>query len=145
MRGSTDRQMTMCMVVDPGELIPEQHPTRRVRPFVESALARLEPTFEEMYARVGRPSIPPEPHSARRHVPGAGAVSGTRIRVDVLHIELGKRGWHASDLARAAGVSEATLSAANRGARISPRTLRKIVEALNRQPVVPRADELIAG
>jgi len=60
MRGSTDRQMTICTVVDPGELIPDQHPIRRVRPFVESALARLEPTFEEMYARVGRPSIPPE-------------------------------------------------------------------------------------
>jgi transposase len=60
MRGSTDRQMTICTVVDPGELIPEQHPIRRVRPFVESALARLEPTFEAMYAKVGRPSIPPE-------------------------------------------------------------------------------------
>ena len=60
MRGSTERQMTMCMVVDPGELIPQQHPIRRVRPFVESALARLEPTFEAMYAKVGRPSIPPE-------------------------------------------------------------------------------------
>src|SRR6266852_5944234 len=60
MRGSTDRQMTICTVVDPGELIPDQHPIRRVRPFVESALTRLEPTFEEMYAKVGRPSIPPE-------------------------------------------------------------------------------------
>ncbi len=60
MRGTTDGQLTMCMVVDPGELIPEQHPIRRIRPFVESALTRLEPTFEEMYAKVGRPSIPPE-------------------------------------------------------------------------------------
>ncbi len=60
MRGSTDRQMTICTVVDPGELIPEQHPIRRVRPFVESALVRLEPTFAEMYAKVVRPSIPPE-------------------------------------------------------------------------------------
>jgi hypothetical protein len=60
MRGSTDRQLTICTVVDPGELIPDQHPIRRVRPFVESALARLEPTFEDIYAKVGRPSIPPE-------------------------------------------------------------------------------------
>jgi transposase len=60
MRGSTDRQMTICTVVDPGELIPDQHPIRHVRPFVESALARLEPTFEGIYAKVGRPSIPPE-------------------------------------------------------------------------------------
>jgi transposase len=59
MRGRIDFQTSM-VVVDLEELIPEQHPIRRVRPFVEAALARLEPTFEEMYAKVGRPSIPPE-------------------------------------------------------------------------------------
>ena len=60
MRGSTARQTTMFAVSDPGDLIPEQHPIRRIRPFVDAALARLEPTFEEMHAKVGRPSIPPE-------------------------------------------------------------------------------------
>jgi transposase len=60
MRGSTARQTTMFAVSDPGDLIPEQHPIRRIRPFVDSALQRLEPTFAEMYARIGRPSIPPE-------------------------------------------------------------------------------------
>jgi len=50
----------MFTVADPGDLIPHQHPIRRIRPFVESALARLEPTFKAMYAQVGRPSIPPE-------------------------------------------------------------------------------------
>ena len=70
-------------------------------------------------------------------------LSGTRIRIEVLQIELGKRGWHFSDLARAAGISAATLSSASHGARISPRTLRRIAEALNRQPVVPNAEQLI--
>lgn len=60
MRGSTARQTTMLTVADPGDLIPGQHPIRRIRPFVEAALAQLEPTFEVMYAKVGRPSIPPE-------------------------------------------------------------------------------------
>lgn len=59
MRGRTDLQ-TRMVVVDTEELIPEGHPIRRVRPFVETALSRLEPTFEKMYASVGRPSIPPE-------------------------------------------------------------------------------------
>src|SRR5579859_5655769 len=59
MRGRTDLQ-TRMVIVDTEELIPEGHPIRRVRPFVESALMRLEPTFEQMYASVGRPSIPPE-------------------------------------------------------------------------------------
>lgn len=61
----------------------------------------------------------------------------------MLQLELGKRGWHFVDLARAAGVSPATLSAANRGARISNRTLRRIAEALNSQPIVPRAEDLM--
>ena len=60
MRGSTARQTTMFAVADPGDLIPTQHPIRRIRRFVESALERLEPAFEAMYAKVGRPSIPPE-------------------------------------------------------------------------------------
>ena len=70
-------------------------------------------------------------------------MSGTRIRIEVLQIELGKRGWHFSDLARAAGISAATLSAANRGDRISPRTIRRIAEALSRQPIVAGVEELL--
>src|ERR687883_1741669 len=60
MRGSTARQTTMFTVLDPGDLIPERHPIRVIPPLAESALKGLEPTFEEMYAKVGRPSIPPE-------------------------------------------------------------------------------------
>src|SRR5437016_14442529 len=60
MRGSTARQTTMFAVADPGDLLPTQHPIRRIRRFVDSALERLEPAFEAMYAKVGRPSIPPE-------------------------------------------------------------------------------------
>jgi hypothetical protein len=60
MRGSTARQTTMLAVADPGDLIPAQHPIRRIRAFVDAALERLEPSFEAMYAKLGRPSIPPE-------------------------------------------------------------------------------------
>jgi hypothetical protein len=53
MRGRIDPQMTR-VVVDSEELISEQHLIRRVQ-FVDAALSRLEPTFDEMYAKVGRP------------------------------------------------------------------------------------------
>ncbi len=59
--------------------------------------------------------------------------------------ELAKRGWTASVLARAAGVSAATVSATVHGHRISARTLRRFAEALHRQPVVPGAEALIRG
>ena len=36
------------------------HPIRLIKPMVDRALSELSPTFSQMYAKVGRPSIPPE-------------------------------------------------------------------------------------
>lgn len=60
MRGSKVQQVTMLGLLSPEQLIPLTHPIRRIKPIVEAALVELEPGFESMYARVGRPSIPPE-------------------------------------------------------------------------------------
>jgi len=57
--------------------------------------------------------------------------------------ELAYRGWSASDLARAAGVSAATLSVARQGRPIAPLTLKKIAIALSRAPVVPGLEALL--
>jgi len=40
--------------------IPRHHPLRDIRKIVDHALTELSPTFDAMYARAGRPSIPPE-------------------------------------------------------------------------------------
>jgi len=61
MRGTTSRQVTMLGVISPEELIPANHPICRIKPLAEAALRGLEPTFEDMYAQIGRPSVPPEP------------------------------------------------------------------------------------
>jgi transposase len=42
------------------ERVPSSHPLRAVRALVDSVLSELSPAFETLYARVGRPSIPPE-------------------------------------------------------------------------------------
>jgi len=47
-------------VIDPEQLLPANHQIRRIRPLVEAVLVDLGPTFERMYAEIGRPSIPPE-------------------------------------------------------------------------------------
>jgi transposase len=60
MRGSTARQVTMLAVIDADQLIPADHPIRRVKPIVEEALRELEPIFAAMYSEEGRRSIPPE-------------------------------------------------------------------------------------
>ncbi len=59
MRGSTTRPISL-LALTPDELIPDDHPIRRVKPFVDAALAELSPAFDAMYAREGRASIPSE-------------------------------------------------------------------------------------
>ena len=40
--------------------VPPDHPLRRLKPVVDSVLVRMDPLFESMYPKVGRPSIAPE-------------------------------------------------------------------------------------
>jgi transcriptional regulator with XRE-family HTH domain len=70
-------------------------------------------------------------------------MAGTRVHADRLRLELARRGWDGCDLATAAGLSCATVSAAIQGRRVSTTTLRKMVLALSRAPVLPGIDELV--
>ncbi len=60
MRGDASRQTFMLLGVTPDQLVPANHPIRHIKPIVEQALTHLSPTFAQMYAGGGRPSIPPE-------------------------------------------------------------------------------------
>jgi transposase len=60
MRGKPVRQMTMLAPTSPDELVPQDHPIRRIKPVVEEVLGSLSPTFDAMYAENGRISVPPE-------------------------------------------------------------------------------------
>jgi len=41
--------------------VRKDHPVRAIRAMVDEVLKQLSPRFDTMYAKVGRPSIPPEP------------------------------------------------------------------------------------
>jgi len=60
MRGSTTRQIPMLSTLTPRQLVPLDHPVRRIKVIVDRALAELSPVFDGMYAVNGRASIPPE-------------------------------------------------------------------------------------
>jgi transposase len=60
MRGRRQSQATMLAFVDLEERVPPDHPLRVIKRFADSALLDLSPTFDQMYATGGRPSIPPE-------------------------------------------------------------------------------------
>ena len=60
MRGHEENQGYMFSYLSPEERVPPDHPLRRVKALADEALKSLSRTFDRMYARVGRPSIPPE-------------------------------------------------------------------------------------
>jgi transposase len=60
MRGADRKQASMLCLMSPETVVPSGHPLRKVKKLADTALARLSPVFDEMYADGGRPSIPPE-------------------------------------------------------------------------------------
>jgi transposase len=60
MRGTDQQQTHLFSTLSYDRVIPETHPLRHIRKVVDQALAEMSPLFEGMYARIGRPSIPPE-------------------------------------------------------------------------------------
>lgn len=60
MRGDDRQQGAMFSYLSPEERVPRDHPLRAIRQLVDQALAELSPRFSRLYARLGRPSIPPE-------------------------------------------------------------------------------------
>jgi transposase len=60
MRGKEVRQVLMLSTLTPEQMVPQDHPIRRIKPVVETALRRLGPRFDAMYSKQGRVSVPPE-------------------------------------------------------------------------------------
>jgi transcriptional regulator with XRE-family HTH domain len=70
---------------------------------------------------------------------------GVVIRREVLGREVARRGWTLADLAKAAGLSGATVTAASAGRPVSPGSLRRIAGALASVPPLDGVDELLLG
>ena len=60
MRGHESNQGHMFSYLSPEDRVPADHPLRRIKAMADGALRSLSRTFDRMYAKVGRGSIPPE-------------------------------------------------------------------------------------
>src|SRR5262250_1159553 len=60
MRGPDQQQNYIFSYISPEQRVRKDHPLRPIRAMVDEVLKELSPEFAKMYAKVGRPSIPPE-------------------------------------------------------------------------------------
>lgn len=60
MRGTDQQQTHVFSYISPEQRVRSDHPLRPIRTMVDEILKQLSPQFSKMYAKVGRPSIPPE-------------------------------------------------------------------------------------
>jgi len=60
MRGDNFDQDGVFSYISPEQRVPQDHPLRAIREMVDQVLVELSPEFDRLYARTGRPSVPPE-------------------------------------------------------------------------------------
>jgi transposase len=60
MRGDDQHQSGMFSYVSLEERVPQDHPLRAIRKAVDEILGAMDKDFDGLYARTGRPSVPPE-------------------------------------------------------------------------------------
>jgi transposase len=60
MRGDDRQQADMYSYLSPEQRVRESHPLRKIRAMADEALKNMSERFDGMYAKTGRPSIPPE-------------------------------------------------------------------------------------
>jgi transposase len=60
MRGDDQQQAGMFSYVSLEERVPQDHPLRRIRETVDEILRGMAKDFDGLYAKTGRPSVPPE-------------------------------------------------------------------------------------
>lgn len=60
MRGHDHQQADMFSYLSPEQRVRKEHPLRAIRAMADQALAAMSKRFDGMYAKMGRPSIPPE-------------------------------------------------------------------------------------
>ena len=88
MRGELDPQADMYCLVSPESFVPQDHPLRAIKPFVDAALQRLSPLLDEMYAQIGRPSIPPERLLKAKLLQAFYTIRSEALLVEMLHYNL---------------------------------------------------------
>src|SRR5256886_3007220 len=60
MRGNDEQQLDMFSYIISKDRVPQDHPLRHLLVMTDEALQQQQPRFNNLYAKIGRPSIAPE-------------------------------------------------------------------------------------
>src|SRR5207245_7806763 len=66
MRGKDEQQLDVFSYVSPEQRVPQDHPLRSLRAMTDEALSDLQPRFNRLCAKTGRPSIELQPALSQR-------------------------------------------------------------------------------
>jgi transposase len=88
MRGSFQDQGGLFSYVSPDSRVPDEHPLRRIRRLVRDVLTELSRSLGRLYAREGRPSVPPEKLLSALLLQGFYSIRSERQLIEQLNYNL---------------------------------------------------------
>jgi transposase len=111
MRGTKQSQQELITIVALESFVPQDHPLRDIKRQLDNVLKLLSPTFDQMYAAEGRPSIPPERLLKAKVLLALYTIRSERLFCEMLHYNLLFR-WFL-DLEMSEGTWDATTFSKN--------------------------------
>jgi transposase len=88
MRGPDEQTSHLFSYISPEQRVPADHPLRAIRRMTDEALETLSPTFERLYAKMGRPSVAPEKLLRALLLQALYSVRSERLLVEELQYNL---------------------------------------------------------
>ena len=147
MRGDEKQQAAMFSYVNLEQRVPAEHPLRAIRQMVDQALRDLSAHFDALYARRGRPSIPPEQLLRALLLQVLYGIRSERQLMEQIDFNLLYR-WFVG-LAMEEAVWDATVFSKNRDrllqGEVSQRLLRAVVEQARAQSLLSEEHFTVDG
>ncbi len=131
MRGDEEQQNEMYSYRTSEMRVPADHPLRALRQMCDEALRQLSPTFDELYATTGRPSIAPEMLLRALLLQPLYSIASERLLMEQLDYNLLFR-WFVG-LGMDAEVWDATVFSKNRERLIAGEVAQKFFAAVRQQ------------
>jgi transposase len=88
LRGDDQQTGHMFSYLSPEQRVPKDHPLRAIRAMTDTALRELSPRFDAIYAKIGRPSVPPEKLLRALLLQVLYTVRSERLLMEELHYNL---------------------------------------------------------